>query len=372
MSIDHTFLNFASDEEVIEKVVGRLDGLKSSNKGKAYKTQTIAIARDALFLEQLKDCLSQAFSGLKLGSRTKPTKKKFNQKRILNLVLSDTHYRSMLDPREVGMAYGPVEEARRTAQVVLQACDYKAQYRKDTTLKIHLLGDIIQNQLHDARDGQPLAEQCAAAISILVQAISYCAVYFPKVEVHCTSGNHGRNLKRHNQRAVHQKWDSIETIIYFAVKKALVGCKNVSMEIARTPYYTCDLFDKKAFFTHGDTVLKCGYPGQSINVQSLRRQANEWNSSRVAGGPFSLFVIGHVHIGSIINLPGGTSLITNGCLPPSDSFSLSIGSPDVSSGQYLWESVPGYALGDSRFIRVDEETDQDERLDLIIKPFTDF
>jgi hypothetical protein len=344
---------------------------KLDSQKKLSDAQALTFVREQLFLEELEGVLKRTMGKLPAPKRLKPVKKA-EPKRILNLLISDTHYRSMLDTKEVNCQYGPVEESRRTAAVFTQACDYKSQYRNETTLKIHILGDIIQNQLHDTRDGQPLAEQSAAAISNLFQAIRFASMHFPKVEVHCTPGNHGRNTSRHHGRAVHQKWDSIETIVYYGLKCALGSIRNVRVEIPRTPYYTVDLFDNKGFFTHGDTVLSAGYPGGAINVKSLRGQINEWNNSRNAGGPFALFAVGHVHTGAIVNLPGGVTLVTNGCLCPSDSYSMSLGSPDISSGQYLIESVQGHAVGDTRFIRVDSEVDRDSSFDTIVKPFTDF
>ena len=363
--------NTLTDEEFLEETKARCQAYRQETKDKGFKDDTKVLVKDLVFTNHLEDTLKTAFKSFKIAApRTKKPIK--NTKRILNLAFSDTHYRAMLDSKEVNCQYGPVEEARRTAQVVLQTCEYKSQYRDETILNIHMLGDIIQNQLHDARDGQPLAEQCAAAISLLTQAVGYCAQSFGHVNVYCTPGNHGRNLARHQQRAVHEKWDSTETIIYYALKTACQTLANVSVVIPRTPYYICPVFNNKIFGTHGDTVLKVGYPGRTIRVEEFHKQINRINGSRSYGGPFKMFVCGHVHIGSLIALPGDTCLITNGCLCPNDSFSLSMGSQDTSSGQWLWESTPEHAWGDSRFIKVGNDTDKDKSLDKIIKPFTDF
>jgi hypothetical protein len=42
------------------------------------------------------------------------------------------------------------------------------------------------------------------------------------------------------------------------------------------------------------------------------------------------------------------------------------------TGQWLFESVPGYAVGDMRFIRVGERDDKDATLDKLITPWRDF
>ncbi len=193
------------------------------------------------------------------------------------------------------------------------------------------------------------------------------------MKVFCTPGNHGRNKVRHQERAVQQKWDALETIIYAAVKRAVLatGVDNVEFEIGKKPYYVADLFGAKAFFTHGDTVLKTGYPGNKIDVSGLYHQICKWNSARNIEGPFSIFCVGHVHVGSLTNMPGGVVMITNGCLVPPGPHALSIGSPDVSCGQWLFESTPGHPVGDQRFINVDG-AEKSAEYNKVIKPFSGF
>jgi predicted phosphodiesterase len=291
-------------------------------------------------------------------------------KRVENIVLSDLHFQSLIDPEECPIGYGAIEESRRLGKVAEQVADYKRQYRKDTKLVIHLLGDIIQGTLHDARDGAPLAWQQAAAIHYIVQFIMFQSAQFPSVEVYCASGNHGRNKQRHHDRAVHQKWDSHETTIYYAVKTAILnaGIKNVKFVIPKTPYYVVDVFGKKIFGTHGCTVFKSGYPGHSINVKALSHQLLKWNEAKHVGGPFDLVVVGHIHVPAQVRLPEG-SIITNGALVPSDPFAVSIGSPSNVCGQWLFESTKDHVVGDSRFIVVDG-AENDASYNKIITPFT--
>jgi hypothetical protein len=330
--------------------------LRSSNKGSVDKRVAVATARDLLVVDSLQKSLAKVFTK-KWCVPPKYTGKRLHtpHKRIVNILLSDLHFGSHLDPVECPIEYGRIQESRRLGRVAQQVADYKRQYRKETKLIVHLLGDIIQNQLHDPRDGDPLAEQFAAAVHYLVQFILFVASEYPSVEIFCTPGNHGRSLQRHPDRGVQQKWDAIETMIYYAVKTAVLnsGVTNCKINIPKTPYYIAQLFNSKGFFTHGDTVFKPGFPGRSINVANLAHQVTKWNTSRSVGGPFSIFAVGHVHTGSIISLPGEVTVVTNGALVPPDAFSLSIGSPDNTCGMYLWESVENHPIGDQRFIVVD-------------------
>lgn len=344
-----------------------------AERAKINRSISLAAARDSLFFAQLEEVARRVFTNT-IKPSTYATKKHSLKgvDRHLNLVLSDLHFGALLDNREVPLKYGPVESARRLAAVMKQACEYKLQYRKDTILNIFLLGDIIQNMLHDLRDGAPLAEQTCEAIYLLTQAISFASQHFKRVKVYCTTGNHGRLKSRHPQRATNQKWDSIETIIYYAVKTACSPLRNVEFEIPRTPFVKWESFGMKGFATHGDNTFNPGFPGKKVNVSFIEEQMNRINAALPDTEEYKVFVTGHVHTPCIVKVSNGARLITNGALIPSDEYALSIGYHESPCAQIMWETVPGKMVGDTRIIDLDETIDKDASLDKIIKPFEDF
>ena len=301
---------------------------------------------------------------------SKKSSNSLSQKRALNLILSDLHLHSLLDKRELPYQYGEVEEARRLAAIIRSTIDYKTHYRDETVLHVHVLGDIIQNMLHDPRDGAPLAEQAAAAVSLLTQAIQLLSLHFLDIVVHCTSGNHGRNVARHHGRAITQKWDSIESIVYYSVKMACAELINVKFEIDYKPYYDCNVLGHWMFMTHGDTVINPGNPSKNIVVSNVRRQINEINATAAHGKRYNLFACGHVHTASQTHLPGNCVFLTNGALVPPDSYAVSLGIMDSTCGMWLFETTEKYVFGDSRLIIVNSQDDLDASLDCLIKPFT--
>src|SRR5690606_4550090 len=113
------------------------------------------------------------------------------------------------------------------------------------TLKVLLLGDILQGNLHDPRDAAPMAEQFARAVHLLSQAFAQLCANFSKVEVECQSGNHDRITSRHHNRAVNQKWDSYSTMLYYSLKGATSNLSNISFNIPKTPYSTYSVFGQK-------------------------------------------------------------------------------------------------------------------------------
>jgi len=330
--------------------------VEEQNENRNNRNIAVSTGKDLLIVRNFSNELAKVF---KKGYCT-PCKYNGRPKsrldRMLSVVLSDTHFGACLDAREVPAEYGRVQESRRLGRVASQVADYKHQYRAETKLLIHILGDIIDGLIHSPIDNDPLTVQFGAAVHYLVQFILFQASQFPQVEVWLVPGNHGRNIAVHAKRATDRKWDSIETMLYMAVEAAIKasGVNNVKINISRRPYYTVQLFDNVGFFTHGDTVLKPGTPGKNIDTKGLYQQICRWNSAKNIGGPFKLFACGHVHFGSVTNMPNGVVMLTNGCLVPTDSFGISIGQPNVACGQYMFESVEGHVVGDQRFISVDD------------------
>lgn len=331
-----------------------------------------AMVKEEVFLDRLKDVLKEIFpKGPVQPKKAQPNAKRRStvKKRIANGAFSDLHFHSMLDPRELPMQYGPLEEARRLGLIVSELMEYKPQYRDQTELFMHWFGDIIQGMLHDPRDAATITEQFGAAVHLLTQSVVKLASAYDKVTVRCVPGNHGRNKQRHPDRATTQKWDSFENMIYLAVKFAVATLPNVEIIIPYTPYYTYEAFDKTGFITHGDTVLDVGFPSSTIDIKKIRNQVNEWNAGETN---HDLFVVGHVHCGSMVHLPSGPIFMSNGPLIPPDGYAISRGMKNTNCGQWLWESVEGHIVGDARYISVNESTDKDESLDKIIKPFNGF
>jgi hypothetical protein len=355
---------------------------KSSKEIKTLSDELLLNYKQSEFIEETSNCLGQLvsnkivpkFDSSWFDKNGKP-KKNGPTKRIINGLFSDLHFGSDLSSEELPLSFGKVEEARRFASICKGLAQYKPQYRNETKLYVHLAGDIIQGQLHDPRTGAPLTEQVARAIHIITSGLVFLAGQFPRgVEVFCTPGNHGRNITRHKDRAVDQKWDSFENIIYYSIKKALKYIPNIKVNIPKTGHYTYQCFNEKGFVTHGDTILEVGYPGTKIDITNSRKQINEINAAEIGLGNtgYKLFAVGHVHVGSITHLPNGAILMTNGCLLPPDFYAVSRGNFHTACGQWIWESVDGHIVGDHRFLVVDEKTDKDMSLDQIIIPFDGF
>lgn len=345
-----------------------VDKKRLLDQSKMNRRLGTAFAEKQFILENIEEFAKRVFLGKIEPVQIPVGSKKIE--RVVNVLLSDLHIGSDISKDETGyQTFGKVEESRRLAAITKQICSYKEQYRKRSSLALHLIGDIIQNNLHDARDGAVIAEQFARAVHLLSQLIAHVAAAYPKVDIYCATGNHGRDKARHFERAVHQKWDSRETEIYIALRYACANLTNVTFHIPKTPYVKVDVLEHRMFGTHGDTVLKPGMPGKTINMKNLEHQINKINASLVDKEEYSVFFVGHVHTPSMTYLDNGVVMITNGCMVPVDEFAVSIGVMESHCGQWIWESIKGHPVGDARLIKVGLQHDKDSSLDKVIKPW---
>lgn len=287
-------------------------------------------------------------------------------KRSVCLLLSDLHIGADLKQGDNPLPYRALEEARRLEYVLRQAIDYKPQYRADSELVLMLNGDLIEGLLlHDFRDGAPLIEQKVAFQRYMERFVGECARAYPRVRIYCQPGNHGRDKVRHPGRATSSKFDSHETGMYYALSRACTALKNVTWDIPFRAATLVDLHGSKLLLTHGDTEVKLGDPDHKAteNAQILA----EINASNLYGAQIAALAAGHFHKPRY--LPKKIRQIFNGALVPPNGHARGAGYIGESCGQWLWESVPGHPVGDTRFIEVGSMQDTDERLGGIIEAF---
>lgn len=325
-----------------------------------------ALGDQELFLKRLQESVSK-IKPLKL----KPYASKKSHKdeaRTVNLTLSDLHIGSDLTKEENGYAFGVVEESRALARVIENVIDYKRQYRDSTDLVINILGDIIQNELHGRTSSDLLHIQTCRAIWLLQQAIARCAEHYKKVHVNFVPGNHGRDTAIHQTRAIHMKFNALETTVYYAVKIALQHMPNITFSQPKTPWVEYTSQGHRIYATHGDTHLNPGNPGKSVDIGRLENQINKINASLKDSEEYRVFICGHVHLPLITELPNGAYLVVNGALTPPDSFAQSLNIMESRQVQVLFESTSKHPVGDMRFINVNG-TGSISELDKIITPF---
>jgi predicted phosphodiesterase len=326
---------------------------------------------DEFQFQRIEEFASRVFSG-----RVKfipPPKAAPIIKRAVVMCLGDDHWGADLLKTETGAHdFGKVEEARCVAKCVKEMVEFNVEHRAETELHVVLLGDFIHGCLHDMRDGAVLSEQQSRAIHLLIQFVAHASAAYPKVTVHGVTGNHGRDKSRHIKQATSGKFDSREMLIYSAVKMATRALTNVTWDLPLSAFCVFKIFGKKYFVTHGDGVIKVGNPGQSINVSELEKQTNRLNATLRDKDEYSVVIVGHVHQSARVLLNNGVTVIVNGAGTPVDAFAVSIGIFESVSSQQIFEVVPGFPVGAGYPIMLDESVYQDESLDKLVKPWTEY
>lgn len=286
--------------------------------------------------------------------------------RSVVLHFSDLHLGSDLLEIDNPIPFRAIEESRRLEFIVRETIDYKPRHRENSELVLLLNGDLIEGYLgHDLRDGAPLTEQKVVFWKYFQRIIGLFAETFPRVRVECQPGNHGRDKIRHPGRATSSKWDGHEWAMYFALSQMCSSLRNVSFHIPLRAVSVVDLHGSNLLLTHGDTEVKLGDPdtqaGRNSNI------LDRINANRVYGCEFQVATFGHFHKPRYqVRQP---RMIFNGALVPPNGYARTQGYIGEPCGQFLWEAVEGYPVGDVRFLEVGRSQDRDERLGKLIPPF---
>lgn len=335
---------------------------------KQYRSTERELEIRELYIERIKESLEKMKPIKMTPFRPKDAYKPI--KRVVNVLFSDLHFGSDIAEDETGHSWGKIEESRCLAKVVKNVCSYKTHYRSETRLIVNIIGDIIENDLHDTSTAAPIHEQTCRAIHLLSQAIARFSENYPEVVINFAPGNHGRDKAVHYGRATSMKWNAIETTIYYAIKKACANLKNVKFHQPKTPWVIYEALGHKMYVTHGDTNMNVGNPNTSISIKAIEGHVNRLNSSLKDDAKFAVVAIGHVHIAVAVHLGNGTYLFMNGPLVPSNSFAQTFGNMNGPQDQILWETTEKFAVGDQRFINA-AGAENDASLDKIIQPFTE-
>lgn len=335
------------------------------------------VGRPEAMARRLETCITKAFEKhpVVVSSRAnqwKPKKAK-KMRRMLSVLLSDLHFGVLVKPSEVyGSEYTWEIARRRLAQVMVQAAEWKPDHRDETELTLILNGDIIEGVIH-MHDQliMPLTEQLVGATHLLVGAIDFLLQHFPRVNVVCTPGNHGRVTHRGTGRTIAQRWDSHEHAIYLGLEMAFRGRPEVAFNIPQSGiahYLTPG--GHLVVISHGDTAPTVGNVGSAINTEKMANQLRAMDTARIFDRPIDILACGHWHTPANFMLPHGAHVLVNGCLIGGASFSQNgVGAWNAEPAQILFESVEHHPLGDTRTVRV-HGADKDRSLDAVIRPIS--
>jgi hypothetical protein len=232
-----------------------------------------------------------------------------------------------------------------------------------------LIGGIIHNQ--EGPDYDLITHQVNGALSYFIQGFEYVKNFFPKIRIVCQPGNHGRMMHKSDKgRALSQKYDSYENIIFYALSKYFSKDPKVEVIVPKSPYAELRVQKHRVYMTHGDGVFATGNPGKSINTERIEVQAHRVNEEErnKKRKPFRLFIFGHVHQAAHFQTNSGIQIIINGSMIGEDSFAQGVGVFSNNPVQIMWETNSKFVVGDSRWLFV-AEADKEKKYEKIIKVF---
>lgn len=289
-------------------------------------------------------------------------------RRMLVAHLSDSHFGLVVDPKEVpGNSFNWTIAARRMALYATQIASWKPDHRGETDLQVVINGDIIAGIIHlDDKGVALLTEQIHGTASILVGFFDYLRQFFGRIRVTCGPGNHDRMTK---ERQVAQRWDSHASQIYLALKMAFRGDAGIDFDIPRTGEGVFELpgGDALGMASHGDVKPTISNVGKSLNIKPMVDMIYRINASGEFDRPVRVLLLGHWHVPFV--MPTGiASIVVGGSVIGPDSFArygCGVRGNDGTPMQVMFESTPGFPLGDIRFVHL-KPADDDEALDTVI------
>ena len=266
--------------------------------------------------------------------------------------------------------------ARRLGMLCEQIASYKVERRNlHEELVIMLAGDNIGGIIHNQEgpDYDLITHQVNGTLCYYIQAIEYLARIFSKAKIRvlCQPGNHGRMMhKASKDRALSQKYDSFENMMFYSLSSVFAKTPNVTIETSKAPFIDAMIQGHRIWMSHGDTVFAVGNVGKNIKLEKIEGQIHRRNAEALAKNekPFELFVSGHVHHPVITQVGPGVRVVINGCLIGTDSFAQSVGIFSSVPTQVIWETTKKHVMGDSRQIFV-AEADDNKHFESVIKPF---
>jgi hypothetical protein len=315
------------------------------------------VGQENYLSNKLQDTIAAVFRAnpITLSPGKMKTTKKV-QSRTLTILLSDLHFGIDVDPREVLKSkFNWNIAARRLAKICHQASEYKKQHRAETKLQVVLNGDILHGVIHlsDAKI-RPLTEQIYGATSILLKALDYLRNHFKTVSVLCLPGNHDRPVYRDKSRAVSQRWDSHSHAVFLGLKCAFRRDKGITFDIPMSGMGTYETPGGHLIYaSHGDMEPGVGNVGKALNVKDTTTSLLKMHAGQPFNKKVEVALFGHWHQPSMWMLQDGTICIVNGCLLGSDTYSQNaVGFFNSMPAQVMFESVPGYPVGDYRIIQL--------------------
>jgi len=324
---------------------------------KRLREQNMAETAALEFIRELQRRADKAVAGAKpMAPVAKIIKQMKADPNIATLMISDTHYGEVVDPRQMQYTneYSVDIADRRLRRVFTTAMNLAA---RDTDRVIGfclaLGGDMSSGEIHAelAETNEMFSPEAVIHLGRqLADGILMLAKHFPSVYVPCVSGNHGRMTTKPQAK---NRFRNMDWMLYHIIRDQVchaLGDKcNVKFEITEGSDVRYDLFDTGFLLTHGDQFQTRGgvggiYPGLMRTDALKRKKASQANIK-----PWHYTIMGHWHTYGQCN-----SIFTNGSLKGYDEYVASLNLPFEPPQQAMWLTSRDYGVHTHIAVRGDE------------------
>lgn len=245
--------------------------------------------------------------------------KPINSKESLVLFLSDIHGDELVESEKVnGLEKFDYNVCCKRAEKLVntifnEVYKYNYQYEK---LYILLGGDLVHGKIHnnvnqwsnDIKASMRVGEMICKMIIDLAQ-------YFPKIELHSVSGNHGRFDKNKNYKESQINWDYLVASYVESKLSNLISIGELSCNIPDSWNTIINIYDKNILLSHGDDVRVNGFSYNNIDKRTQRMNSLSYITDQKIDYYFS------AHIHNPTELTGvGTKIFINGSFVATDEF----------------------------------------------------
>lgn len=255
-------------------------------------------------------------------TEVRPIKTTFEDE-VATLVISDCHLGEELLKEETGglAEYGTQKFLLQLENLKKAVTNITAIHRRAYNmpkLNVLFLGDMVSNELiYEGQQGyvdNNVVDQMMMGTNKFSEFLIFCNRLYPKVNVTCLFGNHGR-VSQKSVLKPHVNWDYM---LYHYMKATLANYTGITFTIPKAWWHLKEINGWKFLLQHGEDIK--GY--MNLPYYAYERLESRWlRLLREIGESFTYCIVAHQHTAANIGSGSGERIV-NGAWTPGSMLSL--------------------------------------------------